>query len=357
MISSIVTESAESSCEALILLIADEEDARKREVLLLDLMHKSAELRADIKNEALVQGFSSLLPRHLLSMLKRHTTMTAKPEITPLDVAIVTVTKPELLAAKLAFDVDADANPERIARGYHFYRGSFGNRRDPARPYSFVLTNVGADRNLPCNTCIHALLSLYRPSILVLVGIAAGNAESFRLGDVIAANTVIDIAGGRAEVDRDVPRPESFKITPETNSHLSNYIEEWKGSFPSLVEKLKAQQEAPLLPEPWLPAFKVATLVASERLIADGSMTFIRTQYHDKAVALDMESSGFAQACQSENIPWIVFRGISDFADPDSKNGAGLLDPKRKSWQSYAALAAGWIARDFLASRFRSDKL
>jgi nucleoside phosphorylase len=47
--------------------------------------------------------------------------------------------------------------------------------------------------------------------------------------------------------------------------------------------------------------------------------------------------------CDERSIPWLVFRGISDYGDKD-KDG---------SWQTVAALSAATCARKFLEIDYR----
>ena len=348
-------EPADSSCATLLWLIGKEEDVRKRELFLIDLLHKSSALRPNERNSVLAAGFSAFLPERSKAMsASRPTTQEPQPLI-DIDVAIITLKKPELLAAKIAFGVSIDAARPRIEKAYHFYEGEFENRREMSEKYRFVLTVVGDDRNVPCSNCVRALLSVYRPKICVLVGMAAGDREKIGLGDVVVAEAVIDIAGGRAEVGGVIPRPDTFSISKAIRADLTNYDEGWASTFQTAVTTLRVLKDFPSISEPWIPKYKHGVILSGEQLIADGSLEALRRARHEQAIALDMESSGFAQACISEDVPWIIFRGISDFGDPESKDGAVPNDPARKNWQPYASLAAAWIARDFLSRRYRSD--
>ena len=58
-----------------------------------------------------------------------------------------------------------------------------------------------------------------------------------------------------------------------------------------------------------------------------------------------MEGSGFASACEEYGVPWLVFRGISDYGDRDK--------PLFQQWQTTAALSAATCAVDFLKRDYR----
>jgi nucleoside phosphorylase len=277
-------------------------------------------------------------------------------QVKDIDVAIVTLKKPELLGAKVAFGVSLDSASPRLQRGYHLFEGEFNDERYHHSKYSFVLTVASDDRNVACSNCVNAVLSLYRPKVCILIGMAAGTRAKVGLGDVVIAETVIDTAGGRAEVGGVIPRPEHFSIDQPTKLQLTNYEESWSAGFRSVVDTLKTHRAAPAtMSESWMPSFKQGIILADEKLIADGSMEQRRLQNHDQAIALDMESSGFAQACIAQAVPWLIFRGVSDYGDPESKDGAVPNDPNRKNWQPFASLAAAHIARNFLATRYRAE--
>lgn len=344
-----------SSCESLQWLIDNEPDDGKREIYLADLLHKSISLTPNGRNNFHAKGFSTFLPKRLQKMISSSLSKSTIRPIEDIDVAILTIKRPELLAAKIAFGVDLEnANPH-IEKGYHFYPGTFENRRDAPSSYSFILTAVGDDRNVPCSNCLRVLLSMYRPKIIVLVGMAAGNKTKVGLGDVVVAEAVIDVAGGRLEEGGAIPRPDTFAIVNLIRSQLTNYDENWNVLLKRSVSELQTREPFSALSSTWNPKFKPGVILSGEVLVADGSLERQRRERHDQAIALDMESSGFAQTCISENIPWIVFRGISDFGDKESKDGSVPNDPNRKSWQPYASLAAACIARDFLATRYREN--
>lgn len=80
------------------------------------------------------------------------------------------------------------------------------------------------------------------------------------------------------------------------------------------------------------------TIVAGEKLIADGSLERMLRKVDERIRAGDMEDSGFAQVAEFKKIPWSIFRGISDYGDPRKENG----------WQFVAALGAACAAISFL---------
>jgi nucleoside phosphorylase len=83
--------------------------------------------------------------------------------------------------------------------------------------------------------------------------------------------------------------------------------------------------------------YKSGLVQAGDRLKRDGSLPQTWRTSHDKLYAVEMEGGGFAQACESDDHEWMVFRGISDFGDPE----------KRDKKQAVAAVAAAALVRQF----------
>lgn len=86
------------------------------------------------------------------------------------------------------------------------------------------------------------------------------------------------------------------------------------------------------------------TILAGERLFADGSLKKMLVDVDNRIRAGDQEDSGFGQACDDFEIDWQVFRGISDYGNPR----------KHKLWQEFAALSAAAALASFLKHTYRA---
>lgn len=337
-------------------LLRNDLDQQKRKLYLADLLHKAESMtdRGDLM--PLAKALANFLPEELQIMVDSALNRRPdEPAIQDVDVAIVTIKTPELSAAKIAFDA---TNSPRPLGNYFFYEGTFPNQLDMrGAGYSYVLTAVGVERNVPCTSCVNALMRYFRPKICVLIGMAAGNESKTKLGDVVTANSVWDIAGGREEIDGKKPRPEPFRIDPLVRAQLTIFEQKlWPSLLTAKIETLKKSELPPENIDNWQPTWHQAVVFSGETVVVDGSLPLKRDQYHEQGIALDMEASGFAQACEDHKVPWIIFRGISDFGEPTSKDGTtASTTVRRKAWQPYATLAAACIARDFLSSRHGSE--
>jgi nucleoside phosphorylase len=64
--------------------------------------------------------------------------------------------------------------------------------------------------------------------------------------------------------------------------------------------------------------------MCGEKVLVDDGLAKMSEDVSRRIYAVDMESYGFAAACEHRHKPWIVFRGISDYADPKKDDSAHI---------------------------------
>jgi nucleoside phosphorylase len=171
----------------------------------------------------------------------------------------------------------------------------------------------------------------FHPTITVYVGIAGGIEEKgVKLGDVVVATEVFDYDGGKESAEGYVPRPKQF--------HSAHGLKQL-AAFTMLDN---TWQERLLNENPGLeldaPAVHVEPIAAGSKVVAStNSETYkLVRRTADRAVAVEMEGSGFLGAVQRYGEAAIVVRGISDLIDgKDAADQAGVR-------QQAAANAAGF---------------
>jgi nucleoside phosphorylase len=125
-----------------------------------------------------------------------------------------------------------------------------------------------------------ALISLFRPGLVVSFGIAGAPRKGLSIGDVVAGRGVHRLAAGRAGIARPLA---------------------------GLSEAVFAAAAASLLPvEARLSWGSVVTTGGDQELSADPAM---------ENPVLEMESAGIADACAEAGVPLYGFRAISDSVD------------------------------------------
>ncbi|MGW4062790.1 5'-methylthioadenosine/S-adenosylhomocysteine nucleosidase family protein [Amycolatopsis sp. NPDC004747] len=152
------------------------------------------------------------------------------------------------------------------------------------------------------------LVERFAPKVLVLSGIAGGIDPCLCLGDVVVATEVVGYDLHK-ETPAGTQRRGRCREAPET-------IRRAVGEF------FSARGEPAVFP-----GFKARSgLIGSGNgVIAHGDAEVLRylRAFSDKILAVDMESDGLAQFCRGSGaLPWVVVRGISDFADERKNDDA-----------------------------------
>ncbi|HEX8535467.1 MAG TPA: hypothetical protein VF662_14990 [Allosphingosinicella sp.] len=202
---------------------------------------------------------------------------------------------------------------------------------------------IGVARNLPCtNFCRDVFEQFDVRYGCILVGIAAGHPDKLRRGDVVGARLIYDIEGERVEEEGGSPRLVPYPMQPpwdETFRGFNPHRWDWLAARTSALEVLsKSGSPAPAVARARHPKYRDGIVLAGEKLRRDNPLPQLSTRFGDEIVALEMEGSGFAAACRRKQIPWFVFRGVSDHG----------TRRKGDTWQPVAALNAAIAARSFI---------
>lgn len=261
------------------------------------------------------------------------------------DVLILTALPIELSAAKSAFGISDEIQPQISKHGIHFW--SIELRRNDEEILC-VVACLGGAGNVTASSITSQLLSELQPKKVFMMGIAAGMRGKMTLGEVIISERVIYYEGAVAVDGGLTPRPEIHRPNLKTLQNLTTYF-----SSTSLENRL--QQHAAAL-EFIIPdksdAGEVATkLVVSQATIASGELLVRDSSFfdkireiHDKACVAEMEAYGVIDACQKQSVPALVIRGISDYGDSSKDN----------TFHSVASVAAAIVTRDYVQFGWRN---
>lgn len=348
-------ESAEDSCRILTDLIIGEVTPEQM-MLLQDYSSKRNGLRAEARAYCDARVLQSFAPTDVKGIIGdwQMQQPSKKPRI---DVAIVSPKLPELQAVKVALGI-GNKESRRDPAGYRYYNATFPCQGSP-HELRGIVTMVGRDRNVPCANACRTLFNNFDVGLCILVGIAAGLKEAVGLGDVVAAEAILDYEGARLEVAGPRKRPEFSNLGRRIARDLQYFDPSetgWHELFAESLKDLQKSVEIPAFEDTWRPRYHTGIIVAGEKLAADDSLEQKRRDYHERVRALEMEGSGFAQACDECGIPWLIVRGISDYGDPASKDGKALDKRSRKAWQRTAALAAATCVMKFLEHEYRPEE-
>ncbi|SHG82927.1 5'-methylthioadenosine/S-adenosylhomocysteine nucleosidase family protein [Streptoalloteichus hindustanus] len=174
----------------------------------------------------------------------------------------------------------------------------------PKRHVALGLTGPGNER---AAALTERAIAEFSPSALMFVGVAGGLRPWLEIGDVVVATKVHAYHGGRSENDEFLVRPRSWEIS-HALEQVARRIPRG-GTWHSLL---------PNTGEGATPEVHFEPVAAGEVVLNSTSSPLaqkIRRNFND-AIAIEMESSGFAHAAHlSGKVPMVTIRSISDHAD------------------------------------------
>lgn len=342
-------EDPEDACRALIAMVQRPALRFLERHLLLDFLGKLSRVRPEARAFYLASFLRSTVPVGLRTLFAE-IELEAPQHRPSVDVGIVTILREEVDAALAAFGVAHGTDESRNVRGLRFWALPPIDRGQ-RRPLHAVVMLVGEARTVPCAIACERLFSLYSVRACLLVGIAAGVKSRVQVGDVVAATQILDYEGQRLEPGGAKRRPLSYPVGLEMRRDLSSFSPRaaWISCFRECLESLAVGYDLPVdVKRDLEPSYQSGVVLVGEKLWADGSLPTMRDVYHDQVRAGEMEGSGFARSCEEHAIPWAVFRGVSDFGDPDKA--------AFEKWKPVAALSAATAARSFLEHEYRTPE-
>jgi adenosylhomocysteine nucleosidase len=178
-------------------------------------------------------------------------------------------------------------------QGLTFFKGVLNGR-----PIVLVRCGVGKVNAASATTL---LIERYRPSGILMIGIAGALSADVHPGDVVIAKACVQHDQGL--LGDDGWRAKALESPIDATIEPSEY--------PADRALLASAEQACVAPNTKIVTGTVATgdvFVSSSR-----GRAIIRTQF--KADAVDMESGAAAQVCWQQSVPFLAIRGITDMAN------------------------------------------
>lgn len=193
----------------------------------------------------------------------------------------------------------------------------------------------------PMIQCLNDMLAEYRPRIAVMTGICAGDARHVQLGDLVVAQRTFAYDTGKytlGEQDRTVHKHDvtTYQLDPNV----------WK--FLKLFDTWKPLVAALPRPSPTNSSVRrhIEPMASSSAVHADNPFPDVQVPLRG-AIALDMESEAFSRTMSRHLLPWLVVKGVCDYADQN----------KNDRYHDYAARASAVYALSFLRAYVTSEHL
>ncbi len=263
-----------------------------------------------------------------LERLPKETKMeaTARPKVEsePVDVAILVALHKELDSV--------------IRSKGHWERLQFG---DDIRSYFRTITPAGVSvvaartsgvGQLSAAVLTRDVVARFRPSKILLVGIAGGIGNDVQLGDIVVSDQIVDYELGKITEKGVSPRWSVHRSDALLRERLIDYKDN------SWLQLIKAQR--PDARETTLPAIHTGVVLSGNKVIADARAAGALEAIWTRAVAVEMEAAGIASVVhESVDAPaFVMVKAICDHADAT----------KNDEWQRYAAEVAASFTISFV---------
>lgn len=273
-------------------------------------------------------------------------------------VGFLTVIKPEIEALREVLEVAGTVEMLPPDHGTIYLEAHLQN--EFYNRLRVIVACIGSAGNNRSSAAASALIGAHHPSLIVLSGIAAGLRGKTKIGEVVSSERVVAyegaaIVGRRAAPALVEPRPDMASLDKVISqslvyykldaSRVMKFFHDSGGSVPQISDLRNTKPEEICLS----PSHRSQTFASGEKLLRDGKvLARLRRRMHGRIEVGEMEAAGVATACAevSPSIPWLIFRGISDFGD------------RRKSdnFHDYAARMAAAVAVDFLQHGFNPQR-
>lgn len=251
------------------------------------------------------------------------------PKSFGLDVLIVCALKePEL---ELVLDIDLQwASPELFEDFLIIHKGAIERN---GKGISVVATSLQKMGSIQAGIITTRLIHSFRPKLVVMTGICAGDSKETLLGDILVASPSWSWESGKWQQEGD---HSNFAIEPHQiliPSKLSSLVELMstdKRFFFELHDSYKAKKP----PQP--PRLLSGPVACGSSVIASDQVYKEIKKQNRKIMGLEMESYGLYSACELACEPKPMFlsiKGVSDFADEHKQDDL-------RSYASYVSARA-----------------
>jgi nucleoside phosphorylase len=198
--------------------------------------------------------------------------------------------------------------------------------------YEVVVAQAADMANIDAALLTSDLIHDWKPSALLLAGIAGAASAEVALGDVVFGSSVYYHERGKVAQDSYKPEPVMFKADAKLWA-TAQTLPDWEETIPC------ARPDGHDL----RPKVHYGVIACGETVIAEEKARNKIAEFHRKILAIEMEGYGFsAAAWQSfQQCRHLVVRAVSDKADRN----------KTEDWQPYASAVVAGIVRHFLLDR------
>lgn len=261
---------------------------------------------------------------------------TTKPEIAAIDVVLMTAVEDEYRMARKVFK---DIYAENFENGFKYCLANYKISEDTTVVIAiFRQNNMGL---VSASMTATFALNKFNPKLLLMCGVCAGVKDKANLGDLIIFSPVFDYGSGKYHDGKFFPDYRQHHI----DSHVGPIIEQMKCDINLKREIKDAWDNTTGKPTTELEVHIYPGGAGSAVITDENVIKSIRD--HQRTLgAIDMESYAIAEVANAaliREIPWLVVKGVQDFASP-------LKDDQ---YREYSAFVSATFIKKFLDYFFK----
>lgn len=242
------------------------------------------------------------------------------------DIVILIPKDDEFKAFKASFDLELNRSDGELQGGKLYFRFNLQIKiQDSPSQLSLVAVFLNDQGNNITSSITEQILAKFDPTLIFLVGTAAGHEDKIKIGDIIISSLVIDASEWRYG-EEPTPRTKQHNPPEKVLVDLKRYLGELflkDDYFTILKSKLEELYEDTEI----LEIFNDLETNIDVKAIASSDFLHLNTDFlqkvwniDDRIRCVDMESGGFGEVCKgSIGKQWLVVRGISDYGTSQSK--------------------------------------
>jgi nucleoside phosphorylase/SAM-dependent methyltransferase len=242
------------------------------------------------------------------------------------DIAIIVPKEDELRSLEWAFGADFTRRDGELPGGKLYYRHKVGTETQVGfLEVSVAIIFLNSQGNSITSSVTEQILSQLDPSLIFLVGTAAGKQGKVKIGDVVVSEQVEDVQEWRIE-QKELPRTKQHPIQEKIHTDVSRFI----GKTLSLMDLRRELLSVPkslyrnmrVPNELWEspPNVQVKFVASGPDLLLNPDKLSVIWSLDDRIRCYEMEGAGFATVCrQYLGKQWLVVRGVSDYGTPESR--------------------------------------
>lgn len=251
------------------------------------------------------------------------------------DVVIMTAVEDEYVAVRRVFQ---EIFSEEFASGYKY---ALANYDIPN--YKKIIVAIFRQNSMglvaASMTATYAL-NKFNPKLLLMCGVCAGIQGKAELGDLIVFSPVYDYGAGKNSAGKFFPDYQQRVLDATVRPIIEQMVcdkelaRAIKDGWKSTIGKPNTELTIHLYP-----GGSGAAVITDEAVVAE-------IKAHQRTLgAIDMESYAIAEvanAALAKEIPWLVVKGVQDFASP----------LKNDQYREYCAFCSGLFLKKFLETYF-----